>query len=210
MPDIEPIVSPLETVTSPDELHELGAQVQAVLGDLRPTEVVALYNRAYRWDSADYPEEENADLIQYSDRMDNAAVYGITEAICALGKTDIPRFELIATAFADSPLEVDRRESAMYFLDEVTKVSSGVGISLWDRLLRDEDAAVRWEARQALNVNVKDVIDYGNLDDAEALRQTGMTRAQCDQLIAANEAAERGERIFNLGAAAVRKLLDKA
>lgn len=117
-------------------------------------------------------EEET--ILQEADAT--AAHIGL--ALELLPSRNIEHARSIITAMTQSPLD-DDRESATYFIGNLTKYDHDAGIKLWHRLLSDPNASIRISAHQSLP-------DTSLVDHPETLAKelaaSGLTRDDFSQL----------------------------
>lgn len=168
------------------------------LGPLSPNEIIAL-NR-YLVTSRDKIRDSvnTRTLAELRTQVDHA--------LEQLPSRDLNRARVTYTAFVESPLAVDRLE-ACYILRYLTRVDRECGILLWDRLIRDQDAEVRSEAKDLLG-DYEAAIESKNYNLAdEALEELGITGPQAAALLDAYAAAEEGKGLFDAGEVALQAVV---
>ncbi len=155
------------------------------------------------------------------------SVHGVTEYLDQLAREerDTERLSAVMTAFLDSSLSQDRMVLANgASLDLIRAGHHDLGMTIWDRLVRDEDEWVRWQAYS----HIEEVLDGSTppavsrdwpqgtsgpegfyavtyVEEQDLQKNNGLTRQDAYDLVQAYAYAENGE-YFNLGRAALAKL----
>lgn len=161
-----------------------------VLDKLEPLEFLALYRTCIR--SAGSYAVDSPALMEFSSQRKLDMEYQVDEYLCTLPRRSLDRSIPVYETFASSPRTTDRVEIAANGLPSLTPADHALGMSLWDRLIRDPDWDVRFEAQHEL------FDSHGFLGaDNERLYSLGLTRLDGEQLANAYRQAERGENLHD-------------
>ena len=182
---------------SEDQADRFWETLDARFSNLSPNEFAALSRLANS-------DDENERPLAWD---------SLAEHLSSVTEHDAARAADLITALADSPFVENRRFLAVCgFQEGLTKVSHDIGISIWNRLMGDEDKEVRREAESLLS----DVLDEHSdaradgfymveaLHEVPLAAEHGLTRQDAYDLYLSYAYAENGE-YFNLGRAALAK-----
>jgi len=194
----DPFNDPWPSVELPTLFSSPEALADHLRNSFRPGEVAALiaevYERVDTKDSSSGPIAEEA--------LDHE----LSAAFKVLPGLDIGYARELFMAFADSPV-VRVRHGAAFDLWSLCAVDPDFGFTLLERLARDEARLVRGTIRTALEgfSGAAERRQYG--EAAASLSALGLTWERGQQLLDALDDADSGERTFNLGEAALTRLI---
>lgn len=166
------------------------------IDQIGPGEVVALWREAAaRLTEADANEEiEDAEVT----RLEDFAI-DLDIALWQLPQYNLAHARAVYAAFAESPLDCDRRQGAV-IVYTMPRVDRNYGLRLWNQLMRDRSADVRLQAKEALYFYLKED-EYAE----EGLSCLGITWRDAYRLLDAYANAERGFSVYELGAAVLQE-----
>lgn len=154
-------------------------------------------------------------LHRYAVQNDEGVLEALDLSLPKLAAEDPARAADVLGAFTDSPLPEDRQAFTI-FLRNVTKANHELGVELWDRLMRDSNAAVRLEALMDLNepLRISDALKEGGdlftglerVDQQSLIEFYGLTPTDVHSLLRSYYAAENSQDIYDPGKEALRKL----
>jgi hypothetical protein len=170
-----------------------------VILQMSPGEIITLFREAEAREREAETSEDADDNEFY--RWQNIAT-DINHALEQLPQRDLEHARAVYAAFASSALDVDREKGA-YTAYVIVRFDYEFGMQLWDRLLRDRNRDVRLLAREPLELYL------GREEFAEeGLSRLGLTWKDAYQLMRAFAYAERGWDQYDIGQAAVRRVLE--
>jgi hypothetical protein len=174
---------------------------------LSPPEIVDVHRVLRRHDRAAVEASKSGVYSLEEHGPGVALAWGVSQAIDGLPERDLDFARDVYAAFATSPLAEDRRHGA-WRINRLTRVDHDYGLELWDQLLRDVDPDVRRAAVWSVRAYRERVQKGNRRQMAESAEETGLTSREAARLLRTYEAAERGERICDLGELALLKLTD--